>query len=111
MVNIIANALDAVVGVTEPNIHISLTESNDTIYIKVKDNGEGIVSEDLAYIFDPFFSKKIAGKGLGLGLSITFNIIKDFNGNLSVQSALGKGATFTIELNKIKGEESKNAKY
>ena len=103
MVNIIANALDAVAAVAEPNIHISLTESDDTIYIKVKDNGEGIVSEDLAYIFDPFFSKKIAGKGLGLGLSITFNIIKDFNGNLSVQSALGKGATFTIELNKIKG--------
>ena len=111
MVNIIANALDAVDAVNNPHIHISLTESDGTIFIKVKDNGEGIVSEDLAYIFNPFFSKKIAGKGVGLGLSITFNIIKDFNGNLSVQSTLGKGATFTIELNKVKGEEASNAKY
>jgi two-component system C4-dicarboxylate transport sensor histidine kinase DctB len=111
MVNIVANALDAVVGVENANIHISLIENDDTIYIKVKDNGEGILSEDLAYIFDPFFSKKMVGKGLGLGLSITFNIIKDFNGNLSVQSELGKGATFTIELKKIKGEPSKNAEY
>jgi two-component system C4-dicarboxylate transport sensor histidine kinase DctB len=111
MVNIVANALDAVVGVANANIHISTTENDDIIYIKVKDNGEGILSEDLAYIFDPFFSKKMVGKGLGLGLSITFNIIKDFNGNLSVQSELGKGATFTIELKKIKGESSKNAEY
>lgn len=102
MVNIIANALDAVAGVSEANIHISLTENDDTIFIKVKDNGEGISSDDLAYIFDPFFSKKMVGKGLGLGLSITFNIIKDFNGNLSVHSELGKGAIFTIALKKIK---------
>jgi two-component system C4-dicarboxylate transport sensor histidine kinase DctB len=102
MVNIIANALDAVAGVVEANIHISLTENDDTIFIKVKDNGEGILSGDLAHIFDPFFSKKMVGKGLGLGLSITFNIIKDFNGNLSVQSELGKGAIFTIALKKIK---------
>jgi two-component system C4-dicarboxylate transport sensor histidine kinase DctB len=53
----------------------------------------------------------MVGKGLGLGLSITFNIIKDFDGNLSVQSELGEGATFTIELKKMKGEYSKNAKY
>lgn len=109
MVNIIANALDAVAGVNEANIHISLTENDDTIFIKVKDNGEGILSDDLAHIFDPFFSKKMVGKGLGLGLSITFNIIKDFNGNLSVQSELGKGATFAIQLKKIKRDSSKNA--
>ncbi|MFT6349285.1 MAG: two-component system C4-dicarboxylate transport sensor histidine kinase DctB [Psychromonas sp.] len=108
MVNIIANALDAVAGVNEANINISLTENDDTIFIKVKDNGEGISSDDLAHIFDPFFSKKMVGKGLGLGLSITFNIIKDFNGNLSVQSELGKGATFAIELKKIKRDSSKN---
>ena len=111
MVNIIANALDAVEGVKDPHIAIYLTESEQLLCIKVKDNGAGIISEDLPYIFDPFFSKKMVGKGLGLGLSITFNIIKDFNGNLSVQSELGKGATFTIELKKINGECINHAKY
>ncbi|WP_299666457.1 ATP-binding protein [uncultured Psychromonas sp.] len=111
MVNIIANALDAVEGVKDPHIAIYLTESEQLLCIKVKDNGAGIISEDLPYIFDPFFSKKMVGKGLGLGLSITFNIIKDFNGNLSVQSELGKGATFTIELKKLNGEYVNHAKY
>ena len=111
MVNIIANALDAVEGVKDPHISIYLTESEQLLQIKVKDNGAGIISEDLPYIFDPFFSKKMVGKGLGLGLSITFNIIKDFNGNLSVQSELGKGATFTIELKKLNGECVNHAKY
>tara|TARA_R110001583_G_scaffold6499_10_gene32947 strand:+ start:5174 stop:7051 length:1878 start_codon:yes stop_codon:yes gene_type:complete len=111
MVNIIANALDAVEGVDDAHIHIYVTESDHSLCIKVQDNGEGIISEDLPHIFDPFFSKKMVGKGLGLGLSITFNIIKDFNGNLSVQSERGKGATFTIELKKLNEECSSNAKY
>ncbi|WP_051369111.1 ATP-binding protein [Psychromonas arctica] len=111
MVNIIANALDAVEGVDDAHIHIYVTESDHSLCIKVKDNGEGIISEDLPHIFDPFFTKKMVGKGLGLGLSITFNIIKDFNGNLSVQSERGKGATFTIELKKLNEECSSDAKY
>jgi len=102
IVNIVGNALDAVAATIKAYIDISVTESASAIYIQVKDNGEGILNGDLAYIFDPFYSKKVAGDGVGLGLSIAFNIIKDFNGVLSAQSELGKGTTFTIELKKIK---------
>lgn len=104
IVNIVGNALDAVAKTIMPHIDISVTESASAIYIQVKDNGEGILNGDLAYIFDPFYSKKVAGNGLGLGLSIAFNIIKDFKGVLSAQSELGKGTTFVIELKKIKEE-------
>lgn len=105
IVNIVGNALDAVATTNNAHIHISLVENANAIYIQVKDNGEGILNEDLAYIFDPFYSKKLVGDGVGLGLSIAFNIIKDFNGVLSVKSEVGKGTTFTIELQKIKTKE------
>ncbi|WP_303721559.1 ATP-binding protein [Malonomonas rubra] len=80
---------------------LAITTSFDVEVAAVKavvaDNGLGIHKEDLNKIFDPFFSTK-SKKGFGLGLSITYGIIKNHGGKISVQSEVGKGTTFTILL-------------
>ena len=70
----------------------------ERIRITFQDNGPGIAEENLGRIFDPFFTTKEAGKGTGLGLSLSYGIIQEHGGTISVQSKLGQGALFTIEL-------------
>ena len=65
-----------------------------------KDDGPGIPQENLTRIFDPFFTTKDIGKGTGLGLSICYGIVEGHGGSMKVDSELGKGTTFTIELPK-----------
>lgn len=78
-------------------IATSLNESDSVVEIKVADNGQGIQREDLNKVFDPFFSTKIR-KGFGLGLSISYGIVNNHGGKISVESEFGKGTVFTILL-------------
>lgn len=78
-------------------ITTSLEEGGSTAKVEVGDNGQGISKDDLDKIFDPFFSTK-SKKGFGLGLSISYGIINNHGGVISVQSALGEGTKFTILL-------------
>ena len=64
----------------------------------ISDTGHGIRPEDCDKIFDPFFTTKDIGHGTGLGLAISYGIIKAHRGTISVESALGKGTSFTIRL-------------
>jgi two-component system C4-dicarboxylate transport sensor histidine kinase DctB len=64
----------------------------------VRDHGPGVQPAIAERIFDPFFTTKGVGKGLGLGLSISYNIIKDFGGNLTVSNHPEGGAIFRVEL-------------
>ena len=73
------------------------------VEIKVTDTGRGISREDLSKIFDPFFSTKKEGKGLGLGLSVVHSIIERHKGSISAESTPGKGTMFTITL-PVKGK-------
>ncbi len=105
ILNLLINAKDAIeekeekAGRTiDKKISIKLTEFNNLLIIKVKDNGIGINPEDLEKIMLPFYTTKEAGKGTGLGLSITFGIIKEMNGEISFQSEPNKGATVTLKL-------------
>lgn len=100
LVNLISNALDAIEHKEQPKLIISTTEHSETIEVSVKDNGLGIPQEDLPYLFDPFYSRKSSGKGLGLGLSIAYNIIKDFGGSIHVESQEHQGTTFIVTLPK-----------
>jgi signal transduction histidine kinase len=70
--------------------------AGDRIVIDVEDDGVGIAADVLPRLFDPFFSTKEGGSGLGLAL--TQQIIKDHGGDLAVQSTLGKGTTFTVSV-------------
>jgi two-component system, NtrC family, sensor kinase len=66
------------------------------VAIKISDTGMGIAEEDIPHIFEPFFTRKKEGKGVGLGLSIVYGIIERHGGHIAVESELGMGTTFTI---------------
>lgn len=88
--NLVHNALDAVAEIAQPEIGIATHAQDAQVAISVTDNGHGLDSETARHIFEPFFTTKVIGKGLGLGLAITKNIIKEYGGEISVQRVEGK---------------------
>jgi two-component system C4-dicarboxylate transport sensor histidine kinase DctB len=98
LVNIVTNAADAVEGLEDRCIDLTVGPRGDKVLITVRDRGPGVAAAIRERIFDPFFTTKGVGKGLGLGLSISYNIVKDFGGSLSVTDHPEGGAVFTIEL-------------
>ncbi len=96
--NIIKNAADAIPEEGKVSIHAQKHENADTMSIVIEDTGIGIEPEKIDHIFDPFFTTKEDGKGSGLGLFITREIIEEHHGTLAVASRLGTGTVFTITL-------------
>ena len=96
--NLIGNALDATTGAEEPMIVLRAEQDGAALRVIVEDNGPGVPEAVLANIFDPFFSTKEPGKGLGLGLSISFNIMRDFDGYLHCENRREGGARFFVTL-------------
>lgn len=96
-VNLLNNAAEAV---AEGGIITLATQPVDSqwVEIKVSDTGCGIAEENLGKLFTPFFTTKALGKGTGLGLSIVYGIIKMHRGQITVQSQVGQGTTFTVTL-------------
>jgi len=102
-INILLNAVDSF---AEPNardkknkcITITTELKDDFVFINFTDNGSGIRDENLIKIFEPFFTTKKEGKGTGLGLWVSYGIIKSFQGDITVKSKLGEGTTFLISL-------------
>jgi two-component system, NtrC family, C4-dicarboxylate transport sensor histidine kinase DctB len=98
ILNLVHNALDAVPGVRSPCIRVTARASADTVTITVADNGPGIPPERIGQIFDPFFTTKAVGRGLGLGLSISYGIVQDFGGRIRAANGPDGGAELVIEL-------------
>jgi len=96
-INIIINALDAIETNTGDITLISRTDSK-YIYCVIKDTGKGIHEDELDKIFDPFYTTKKVGEGTGLGLWVSYGIIKNFGGNITVDSIPGRGTSVTISL-------------
>lgn len=92
--NILINAAQAIEN--NGKIVVKTWQEGGSIYISISDTGHGMSSEVLKKLFDPFFTTKDVGEGTGLGLSITFDIVKKHKGEIQVESAIGKGSTFTI---------------
>jgi two-component system, NtrC family, sensor kinase len=82
----------------EPTVSVHTRKTNDRVEICVKDNGNGIPQKIIGKIFQPFFTTKPPGQGTGLGLSLSYDIIKALGGELKVISEEGKGAEFFIEI-------------
>jgi len=95
--NLILNAVQAIEGNGVLKISTKI-ESGDFFVIEISDTGVGIQKENLGKIFDPFFTTKDPGKGVGLGLSIVFKIIKEHNGTIKYSSEHNAGTTVTIKL-------------
>jgi len=96
LMNLILNARDAMPhGGT---LEISTEGDEDSVVINVRDTGLGIAPEHLAKIYDPFFTTKQIGQGTGLGLAVSYGIIRDHGGHIAVESKLGEGTLFQITL-------------
>lgn len=99
LVNLLSNAIDAMNATPDPVIDMSLQQDEETIRIDVRDHGIGMNDASIERLFDPFYTTKDPGKGMGLGLSISYNIMRDFGGSLSGRNHPDKGAIFSLTLN------------
>ena len=83
----------------KPQIAVTVVSLDQRLLVKVRDNGTGIAPENLGRVFEPFFTTRDVGAGLGLGLSVTQNIVvRHLGGKIGVQSALASGACFVIHV-------------
>jgi PAS domain S-box-containing protein len=98
LLNLIFNAADAMEDGGSLTLESYFSPTKGLVELKVTDTGRGITREDLSKVFDPFFSTKKEGKGLGLGLSVVHAIIDRHRGTISAESTPGKGTVFTITL-------------
>jgi len=94
-INILMNAVDSLQG-NAGSISIQTTAQDSKMVILVRDTGKGIPPEDQEKIFDPFFTTKEIGQGTGLGLWVSYGIVKNFGGDIVVKSETGKGSLFTV---------------
>lgn len=99
IINLLRNGLDATKGVAEPRIDLTLTQGEGQVRLAVRDNGHGIT--DLDKLFEPFYTTKKPGEGVGLGLAISAGIVKDLGGRLTARNAEGGGAVFEISLSQM----------
>ena len=96
LINLVVNAIHAVEKTGHIWISTDLNESTGDLMVKVRDDGHGIEEKHIKNIFDPFFTTKPTGEGTGLGLSVSYGIIKNHGGNIFVDSKAGTGTTFTV---------------
>lgn len=98
VINLIFNAFDVMTEGGILTISSSFVKDRDLVEIKVEDSGHGIAKEDLPHIFDPFYTTKKEGQGLGLGLATVCGIVDRHKGTITVQSEPAKGSVFTVKL-------------
>jgi two-component system, NtrC family, sensor kinase len=98
LLNLILNAIDAMPDGGTITISGKRNEPSDFVWLEVSDTGHGIDPMDLPRIFEPFYSTKIDGKGVGLGLSMVHGIVREHGGAVEVDSEPDKGTTFIIKL-------------
>lgn len=96
--NLISNAIDSINNTGTVAISAKYHKESDEVIIRVKDSGCGIPENIIDKIFDPFFTTKEVGKGTGLGLYMSYNMVKYHMGTITVDTEIGKGTTFTILL-------------
>ena len=94
MTNLIKNSIQDCQNVSSPNINVILKKKENVVEIKVKDNGQGIPKEIRPNIFEPNFTTKSSGMGLGLGM--VKNLVNSYDGKIDFETKIQKGTTFKI---------------
>lgn len=105
--NLLMNAVQAMPngGVIHVRATTEVEPTGPLACVSVEDEGVGIPEDDLVRVFDPFFTTKGVGEGTGLGLSVSYGIVQDHGGRMEVESAVGRGARFTIRLPLAKDQD------
>jgi two-component system NtrC family sensor kinase len=98
LMNLITNAIEAMPDGGTLRIAAGTEENNRGVWLTVGDTGMGVAEADLQRIFEPFYSTKLDGKGVGLGLSMVYGIVREHGGSVTVDSQVGRGTTFRITL-------------
>jgi signal transduction histidine kinase len=98
LMNLIFNALDAMPKGGRITVSGGYCDAGDQVWLTISDTGHGIHPDDLPRIFEPFYSTKENGKGVGLGLSMVYGIIREHHGTVTVESEPDKGTAFRITL-------------
>lgn len=101
LINLLRNGIDAVSGQAEPRLELRVAEEGGRVRIAVRDNGPGIPADALPHLFEPFYTTKPAGEGLGLGLAISLAIVEGFGGRLEAKNLDGGGAEFALLLESV----------
>ncbi|MGO4377947.1 sensor histidine kinase [Pseudoduganella sp. RAF53_2] len=107
LINLLSNAALAMrKGATaNPTIDVSAEAEGDRLRVAVRDNGPGIATENIGRVFEPFFTTREVGQGLGLGLSICYSVIQRHGGLLAAESVPGEWTRFTFDLPRVAGGE------
>jgi len=108
--NLILNAVQAMPDGGRLTVLDKLSEDKGSLEISFADTGEGISKENLSKIFEPFFTTKKVGQGTGLGLSVSYGIVKEHGGEIQVESTVGQGSTLTVILPLRKESEKTESK-
>ena len=98
LMNLVFNALESMPDGGEITITGGTETEKEQVWLTVADTGHGIADTDLSKIFEPFYSTKVDKKGVGLGLSMVYGIIREHRGTIDVESQVGRGTAFTIRL-------------
>jgi signal transduction histidine kinase len=104
VLNLLVNAIQA--GGSGSPIEIHVGSERDGAFLRVRDHGPGIAPDALPHLFDPFFTTKAPGEGTGLGLSLSFDLVRKHGGNLEGRNCRGGGACFEMWLPARSGQEA-----
>ena len=96
-INILLNAVDSLQG-KQGTITSEVVRDTEWVRVTISDDGSGIAPENMPKIFEPFFTTKRVGEGTGLGLWVSYGIVKSFRGDITVKSTWGQGTSFCIVL-------------
>ena len=96
LINLLRNALEATSAIDDAEIEMTLRKGNDRAFVVISDNGHGI--DNIDRLFEPFYTTKAPGEGLGLGLATSASYAKDMGGNLLARQNDPKGAVFELNL-------------
>ena len=97
LLNLLHNALDAMADSEARILEVRIARDGDACLLSVEDSGGGIAEETLGRVFEPFFTTKPVGQGLGLGLAVSYGIVRDLGGSLQAHNG-ERGARFTLSL-------------
>jgi C4-dicarboxylate-specific signal transduction histidine kinase len=105
----LANALDAVAGGADKRIEVEVREEGEQVVLTVRDHGPGLSEEALRHLFEPFFTTKPPGEGLGLGLALSADVIREMGGELSGRNHPEGGAEFFIRFTSVSSRPAERA--